>query len=242
MLCVFLPRQDASASTASKRKPHIECLLCKAKIVLETYECVIFDKEFVPTNDKAAVRGSWKPAYQELILKGSHIPFAAFAAHSPHTHTQSDICTFADLQATAKLRRADETILSDSKVHLKLLDALKNEFKEYSQLWVEINYTVSTFDEMNMCKSRLRIVDKDELERTKQKKTKMDVFTFEIDDNVNDLRQQLNESELQFVRKLGTLKYLKHLEQNKALENCPICDEQPEDKVRYARICRTLAN
>lgn len=54
-----------------------------------------------------------------------------------------------------------------------------------------------------------------------------------MDDTVGDLVQQLRESELKFVRKLGTLKYLKHLEKNKELENCPICDQQPEHKVKY---------
>lgn len=96
---------------------------------------------------------------------------------------------------------------------------------------MEINYTVSTFDEMNMCKSRLRVVDKEELERNKQKKTKMDVFTFEVDDTVADLNGQLKDAELKFIRKMGTLKYLRHLEQNKELQNCPICDQRPEHKV-----------
>lgn len=82
-----------------------------------------------------------------------------------------------------------------------------------------------------MCKSRLRIVDPDELERNKQKKTKMDIFIYEVESNIEDLTGQLKDSELKFIRKLGTLKYLKHLEQNKELENCPICDLQPEHKV-----------
>lgn len=53
----------------------------------------------------------------------------------------------------------------------------------------------------------------------------------QVDDTVNDLKGQLREAELNFVRKLGTLKYLKHLEKNKQLENCPICDQQPKQKV-----------
>lgn len=105
--------------------------------------------------------------------------------------------------------------------------------QEYSQLWVEINYTVSTFDEMNMCKSRLRVVDKAELERTNRRKTNMDVFDYEVDINIQDLSTQLKNSELKFIRKMGTLKYLKHLEQNKDLENCPICDQKPEHKASF---------
>lgn len=67
------PDWNTTRSQASKkRKANVECLLCKAKNVLEVYECVIFDKKFVPTKDKELVRGSWKPAYQEQILKGNN--------------------------------------------------------------------------------------------------------------------------------------------------------------------------
>lgn len=55
----------------------------------------------------------------------------------------------------------------------------------------------------------------------------------QVGDTIEDLVQQLKESELKFVRKLGTLKYLKHLEKNKQLENCPICRATPEHKVHY---------
>lgn len=44
-----------------------------AKRQLETYECVIFDKKLVENADQlesgAMIRGTWKPAYQECILK-----------------------------------------------------------------------------------------------------------------------------------------------------------------------------
>lgn len=88
---------------------------------------------------------------------------------------------------------------------------------------------------MHMCKSRLRAVEVEEFERTKQKKTKLDIFTFEVDDTVIEMQNQLKEAELKFLRKLGTLKYLKHLEKNNILENCPICDQQPEGRVRYSQ-------
>lgn len=48
------------------------CLMCKVKNILETYECVIFDKKFVQHKikmDTEVTEGSWKPAYQEFMLK-----------------------------------------------------------------------------------------------------------------------------------------------------------------------------
>lgn len=57
------------------------------KIVLETYECVIFDKKIVQhkTKDKDVVQGTWKPAYQEYILKSKYL-----------SNPQSDIVSFMD--------------------------------------------------------------------------------------------------------------------------------------------------
>lgn len=46
-----------------------------------------------------------------------------------------------------------------------------------------------------------------------------------------DLKGQLQQAELDFVRKCGQLKYLKHLKKNQTVENCPICDTSPETKV-----------
>lgn len=54
-----------------------------------------------------------------------------------------------------------------------------------------------------------------------------------MDESIQDLTSQLREAEMKFVRKIGTLKYLKHLEKNKQLENCPICVQQPEHKVIF---------
>lgn len=34
--------------------------------------------------------------------------------------------------------------------------------QEYSQMWVEVNFTVSAYDELKMCKSRTQAIDLDE--------------------------------------------------------------------------------
>lgn len=48
---------------------------------------------------------------------------------------------------------------------------------------------------------------------------------------MEDLQAQMQEAELNFVRKLGQLKYLNHLRKNKEVEDCPICNTRPETKV-----------
>lgn len=34
--------------------------------------------------------------------------------------------------------------------------------QEYSQMWVEVNFTVSAYDELKMCKSRTQAIDPDD--------------------------------------------------------------------------------
>lgn len=40
---------------------------------------------------------------------------------------------------------------------------------------------MSTYDEMNMCKARLRAIDLEEFEQNKDKKSKFDIFTHEVE-------------------------------------------------------------
>lgn len=53
----------------------------------------------------------------------------------------------------------------------------------------------------------------------------------QVQENMMDLKGQLQQAELDFVRKLGQLKYLNHLKKNQTVEDCPICDTRPETKV-----------
>lgn len=50
---------------------------------------------------------------------------------------------------------------------------------------------------------------------------------------MDDLKSQLQQAELNFVRKLGQLKYLSHLKKNQIVEDCPICNVQPDTKVCF---------
>lgn len=49
-------------------------------------------------------------------------------------------------------------MLAEGEIHLKYLSLLADEYKAYSNLYVEINYVAAAFDELNMCKLRLQDV------------------------------------------------------------------------------------
>lgn len=83
-----------------------------------------------------------------------------------------------------------------------------------------------------MCKSRLKAVDPTEIADLPEAKSKLFISKYEINMELQDFKDQLKEAENKFRRIQGTLKYLKHLEeQTGETEICPICKQVPEEKV-----------
>ena len=116
------------------------------------------------------------------------------------------------------------------KFHLRYVEAIKNQFKEYSKLWVEMNYTASAYDEMSMCKGRLEVMDAKAM--TKQDfKSKQKIASYEVANQRNLFESQRMEAEREFVRLTGRLKYLIHLKDHKnEVITCPVCEEVPTDR------------
>lgn len=194
---------DDLRNTKNKKNEKNEknkCDLCKAISQLDAYECVVFDKKIAIDEN---VEGTWQPSYQEAILK-------------------------ALFQATRRWDLKNETI-EDGKTYLKMCEALRKEFKELSQLWVEVNFAVGAFDEINMCKSRLQAFDPVLIEE-KEIKSKLCISKYDVEDTIIEFKQQMKDAEAEFVRKMGRLKYLNHLEKSKEVDNCPICSQPPENK------------
>lgn len=96
---------------------------------------------------------------------------------------------------------------------------------------MELNYAVSAYDEIKMCKSRTEAVDPTQVKDVNALRTNLIISLYEVDDNMTELQEQKARSELNFVRKLGQLKYLSHLEKNRTVEECPVCKSVPVDKV-----------
>lgn len=129
---------------------------------------------------------------------------------------------------------SQDTIVESDRF-IAFLEHAKVEFKEYSQYWVEINYTVAAYDELTMCKSRLQLLtlaERREIEKKKKKPSPLQVLECELADTLAELQLTKAEAERDFVRLKGTRKYLEHLGSRKELEPCPICHSIPEG--RYA--------
>lgn len=120
--------------------------------------------------------------------------------------------------------------------HIAMIDAIKSEYKEYSSYWVEINYAAAAYDELNMCKSRMKACDPDELDDDDGDddvaKNKLLISKYDVDLQREIFQDEYKEAEVKFIRLQGTLKYLHHLDKKSGTPDvCPICKVVPDVKV-----------
>ncbi|XP_050073071.1 E3 ubiquitin-protein ligase SHPRH [Anopheles maculipalpis] len=180
------------------------CLLCKVKDTLNQLEAVLFlDKQ-----TQVATGGLWQVSPQEQVLKQLH-------------------------QYAKRQENMEQTIVTEGEHFLSFLERIKVEFKEYSQYWVEINYTVAAYDELTMCKSRLQLLteaEHREMQLAKKKPSPLQLLACELSLKFNEMQLTKATAEREFVRIKGTLKYLEHLGARKEIDLCPICHIVPEEK------------
>lgn len=81
-----------------------------------------------------------------------------------------DSFSFPVIYSFAKRDLSDESYNKDGELHLQVIELIKDEYKQYSQYWVEVNHSAAAYDELKMCKSRMQMYDPQvEEEPTKSK-------------------------------------------------------------------------
>lgn len=63
--------EEEKKSGAKKRKDKksVTCDICKTKMIMMKYECIVFNKTF--REDGVDTEGSWNPPFQEWIIRGN---------------------------------------------------------------------------------------------------------------------------------------------------------------------------
>ena len=182
------------------------CELCKLKAKLNEYECVLFNKIIVDDN----AEGTRNPRFEEKLMKA--------------------------ILDYAKRSDFDSEIIEMGGKFFKYLEALKTQFKLHSLLWVEVNYTISAFDELNMCKIRMQVVDSLEVISEEDTRFRLKIPRHEVEDQIRVFTAQRQEADLNFIRLNGRLKYLEHLKEENDTPTCPICQNIPTDQY-FVTIC-----
>lgn len=193
-----------------KRKNKTACELCVLKSKLNEFECVLFNKSIV---DDEYAEGTWNPRLEEKLLK-------------------------VVLNYGKRVDFDDELIEMGQKF-FNYLEALKTQYKFQAKLWVEVNYTVSAFDEINMCKMRMQVVDYQHQMTEEDLKFRLKVTRHEIPEQLQIFTDQKQEAEINFVRLNGRLKYLEHLKERDEPQACPICTNIPKERY-FVSICGHL--
>jgi E3 ubiquitin-protein ligase SHPRH len=187
----------------TNRKTPALCEMCKINRILNEYECVIFKKTLIEIEGNTRTEGNWNASAQELVLRY--------------------------MENYSKKEKLGDHIIKKGVSFLEMLDNVKEEFKQLSQYFVEINYTVAAFDELSMCKVRLQVLTKDEYDQLPVQSNNH-ILQGLVDSQEQQMLLDKREAEMKFARLQGTLKYLHHLSDEKTVEMCPICQQLPEEK------------
>lgn len=219
---------DEAYEPPQKVRRNNPCELCKLKIALSEYECKIFDKNY--NQETREGDGSWNPSWQELVVRTLSSTLRRLASKAREERDKKGPSSGAE--AHAKLVSQAEfytEVVSDMEDFPDYMDKLKAEFQELSKYWVEINYTVAAYDELNMCKMQFTAVDPETLKKGEKLK-RHQISIHEIDLTRTELQAELNAVELEFAKGTRNMSYLRHLASNPEVHRCPICDIKPEDK------------
>lgn len=198
--------QATDEEQRAPRDPSNLCDLCKLKRKLDEYECILFNKTLVDD----VVEGTWNPRLEERVLKA--------------------------IFSNAKRANFNEEEIEMGKFFFKYLEALKKNYKILAQLWVEVNYTIAAYDEINMCKIRMQVVNTPEEITEDDARVRLKILPHEVEHQIHTFNDQKIEAEINFTRLNGRLKYLNHLKETNETPTCPICTNQPTSKY-FVTVC-----
>ncbi|EDW18440.1 E3 ubiquitin-protein ligase SHPRH [Drosophila mojavensis] len=185
---------------AEKPKKQELCRLCQIRDIVNQFECLLFAKEL--GKEGTVTDGTENPSIEIIIIK---VVFAFL-------RTKSE---FSDFKAECK-----------SKV--ELLDAMQSLVKLQIKYWIEMEYVIKAFDELDMCKMRILLTNDPEEQSTFR------ILSCQLDEQTEFNLNHIQESQLNFTRLSGRLKYLKHLKEDAGDKPCPIC--QTQDDKRYVML------
>lgn len=109
----------------------------------------------------------------------------------------------------------------------KYLENLQIICKRLIKFWIEMEYTIKAYDELNMCKMRITLTD------DANDKSIFKIMENEISGRILEQQNELMTAQRQFTIKLARLRYIKHLESDDDAGPCPICRLKEDDRVSF---------
>ncbi|XP_065365815.1 E3 ubiquitin-protein ligase SHPRH [Calliphora vicina] len=189
-------KKDIEKQKKSQKKDKTLCKMCCIRDAVNTFECLLFDK--VIDKNTHDTEGMEIPSFEMYLCK----------------------LTFHFIKN--KHRRLN-SIMEKNWLYLENLQLV---CKRLIKFWIEMEYTIKAYDELNMCKMRITLTDEAD------DKSIFKIMENEIDGRIAEQQNELMSAQRQFIVKLARLRYIKHLEGNDDPGPCPICHLTEND--RYA--------
>ncbi|XP_046392650.1 E3 ubiquitin-protein ligase SHPRH isoform X2 [Ischnura elegans] len=238
-------KEGNKRKSVAKGQKSTKCDLCEANTLLEQYEAYLFKvlkekvegeavllgdvgdrKETHDEDDAQAVkvfgqlsRGNWADGEIERILKV--------------------------ILGFAKTKKFNQELIRHGNNQIKLMEAMKKEYKYLRVMWRQLNDQVSAIDELNMAKLRLGLKEKKEVAEVEQKNKSMKGLSnkpeskvesihllgqHELEPYADRLAVELASGSCDLRKRMGQLFYLQNLVKANSGRHggvnpdpCPIC-------------------
>ncbi|XP_053963813.1 E3 ubiquitin-protein ligase SHPRH isoform X1 [Anastrepha ludens] len=188
-------QEKEKSSRKSKNLKKVLCKLCQIRNALNDYECLLFNKVVDESNNMT--EGLENPSFEVALIKVLFTFLrtkAGFQSHTPQIEK-----------------------------HWEAIECRQQLCKKLIKCWIEIEYTVKAYDELDMCKMRISLA------ANEKEKTHFKLLDYELDATFTEQQMNLLNAQHEFAMKLARLKYIKHLEADAATGPCPICQSEDEN-------------
>ncbi|XP_067626775.1 E3 ubiquitin-protein ligase SHPRH [Eurosta solidaginis] len=191
-------RDQENEKSKSKKSKRSLCKLCQIRNALNDFECLLFNKVVDETTNMTD--GLENPSFEVALVR----------------------VLFNFLRTKTAFVRFSQQFDK----HWEAIECRQQLCKKLIKYWIEIEYTVKAYDELDMCKMRISLAANEE------EKTHFKLLDYELDNSFVEHQINLHNAQRKFAMKLARLKYITHLEENAATNQCPIC--QSDEEYRYA--------
>ncbi|EDV96515.1 E3 ubiquitin-protein ligase SHPRH [Drosophila grimshawi] len=195
-LIYILDENPIDKPTRTEKKIKNHCRLCKINDIINEFECLLFAKQL--DKEGAMTDGDENPSLEIILIR---VVFT-FLRSKPE---------FSEWKTECKNK-------------LEILDVMQSLVKAQIKYWIEAEYMIKAFDELDMCKMRMLLTDNPE------EQSNFRILHCQLDEQTQFNLANIQEAQLNFTRFFCRLKYLKHLKEDVDDTPCPICQTQDDER------------
>lgn len=140
-----------------------------------------------------------------------------------------DFCLMKSFLTALKTKMSGHipTLIMEYEKHVKLMELYQINCKKLLKYWIEIEYMVKAYDELNMCKMRISFSDNENLANNHR------IRPHDLEKQFNSMNYSYQQYSKEFETKLARLKYIINFDKINEEMICPICTLEENQDVSY---------